>query len=161
MPVSSTVLPKYSHFPAVTVPCWTCAGGDWCKQIPDTRTSLNGAWVLPFKSSRKNLQWNYSACFLSMQRLWKGGTVPVSPPLAWGGVFIERELKSLGTYWANSLMGCWLIDWWLCLSRCCKSCSGVTLARIKDTPRYYAGRFVDLPMHKLVACTFLACSVAL
>lgn len=28
-------------------------------------------------------------------------------------------------------MACWLIDWWPCLSRCCKSCSGVALAHIK------------------------------
>ena len=34
-------------------------------------------------------------------------------------------------------MGCWLTDSWLCLSRCCKSCSGVTLAHIKITPCYY------------------------
>lgn len=64
--------------------CRTHAVGDWCKQIPDTRTGLCEAWVLPLKSSRKDLQWNYSGCFLSVQRHWKGGTVPVSTSLRWG-----------------------------------------------------------------------------
>lgn len=57
--------------------------------------------------------------------------------LAWGGVFYRELLKSLGTQRANSLIGYWLIDWWLCLSRCCKSCLAVTLTHIKSIPCYY------------------------
>lgn len=46
----------------------------------------------------------------------------------WG--FYRELLKTLGTYRAPSLMACWLTDWCVRLSRCCKSCSGVILTRI-------------------------------
>lgn len=91
--------------------CWAYAViGDWCKQIPDTRTGLSEAWVLPFKSSRKDLQWNYSGCFLSVQRHWKGGTVPVSSPLARGGVFFIIE--NCSTVWEHTeQIVWWAADW--------------------------------------------------
>lgn len=94
--VLSTTLPTCSN-----VFCherWTCAVGDWCKQTPDTQgQASDGAWVRPFKSGRKDLQWNCSGCFLSVQRHWKRGTVPVSSPLARGGVFIENCSRVFGT----------------------------------------------------------------
>lgn len=100
---------------AVTLPSWTCAVGDRPKQIPDTRTGLGETRALPFKSSRKDLQWNYSGCFLSAQRLWEGGAVPASPPLARGGIFIENcsrvwERTEQLVWWAVD----WLIDVLVC-----------------------------------------------
>lgn len=68
------------------------------------------AWALPFKSSRKDLQWNYSGCFLSVQRLREVGTVPISAPPARGEVFIENRARASRTRRANSLMSCWVID---------------------------------------------------
>lgn len=55
-----------ASFVQTTSGCGTCAGKDCCKQISDIRTGLGGVWVLPFKLSRKDLQCNYSQCFLSV-----------------------------------------------------------------------------------------------
>lgn len=69
--------------------------------------------------------------------------------LRWG--FYREQLQSLGLYRASSLMAWRLIDWWLCLWRCCKSCSGVTLA---DIITHHVILWLFCHVHRLAKYTF-------
>lgn len=152
-------VPLCSYFSSATVPCCIYSVGDWCKQTPDTRTGLSGALVLPFQEQQEGLTMQLLRllpfCAEALKRRHSASFSSSRP--RW--VFYRELLKSLGTYRANSLMGCWVIDWWLCLSRCCKSCSGVTLAHIKNTPRYYAAVLSYSQCTNLLSAPSFACTV--
>lgn len=151
MPILTASLPTYCFSDALNICCrWLMQTNPWHKDRPQWSTgsafqeqqeglTMKLLRLLPFCAEA--LKKRHSASFFSSSPRWG---------------FYRELLKSLETYRANSLMGCWLIDWWLCLSRCCKSWSGVTLTHIKKHTMLLCDCFVMFPRHKLVGSPFFS-----
>lgn len=78
--------------------------------FPNTRTSRPSiSMFLTSKSCRMALQWNEWGCFLFVQRLWNSNMWPVSPPSAWGLLFIVIYLR----LWEHSRQIMWKVADWL------------------------------------------------